>query len=238
MVGRFTSVGVIILGFFAQTCLGDLPGFIGFETAEQYQVGLLSGQQGWTAGNSHAGSTQIVLDDLYGRGVRMTATGGFDGTFHLAAASPVFDSTPGSSIYTRQDIVIDQYGESDFLVQSVDVMANKAAVALQFASQGRLIINNQLTTYTWTPQQKMTVDIQHNFIAEIATVTIDSQVVAASVTIGHVNQINQLQYAMDDTLISSASSLFFDNVTIVPEANSLLLILGLSGALIGIRPLR
>ena len=217
---RFSIAGILFLGLAVQVCFADFPGFIGFEQAEQYEVGLLNGQNGWTVGSEHTGSTQIIFDDYNGARLQMTATGNCDGSFHLAAASPQFYPGGSNPVSATQEITIDRYGEADFIMQTVDMVKKQPAVSLQFTSMGRLIVNNQLSTYTWMPQQKMTVDIQHNISADTATVTINSELVAYALDISNVTQVHQLQYGLDDAMIANAANVYLDNLVIIPEPAS------------------
>ena len=199
---------------------------VGFEFAEGFDLGPLHGQQGWTGDFDQPGDTSIEFVPQFGsRGVRITADGGFDGAFHLGAASPVFEPPPSRVVSAEQDIIIDEAGGADFLVQTVDSVKGQPAVTLQFAFGGDLLVNAADTGFNWTPGTTMAVAIEHDQLLGTAAVFVNAASVASDVDISHIDRIDELQYGTDDFVSGTAASLYLDNIVVVPEPASVLLLL-------------
>ncbi len=200
-----------------------LPQYYGFEESEQFTVGVLNGQRGWTTEENKLDDSVIVFDVLQGAELAIAANGAFDGSFHLGAASPIFDTTGIPVVTTTQELRLDRSMESDYLVQTVDSSDDTSGIAvvqLQFTCNERLIVNGVLTDYQWKPGAQMVIAIEHDLAAGTASVLIDNAPVTIQLDIGHVNCITQLQYAMDDYLFEDASTMFVDNISIVPEPSA------------------
>jgi hypothetical protein len=208
----------------------------GFEAQDGYTLGAIGGQQGWT-GDPFTPADSAIADSAYvpTRALRVTADGGFDGFFHLGAATPIFDSPHAATITASQDVVIDGLGGADFLIQTVDTVAGIPALQVQFTSFGNVVVNGISAPVFWTKGLPFVLAMEHNMALHRASVSINGVVALSGIPLPGISAITQMQFGTDDFVLTTPASLYVDNLSIVPEPLSLGLLAVSAVGLIGRR---